>query len=267
MPDDTASGPALLCSARQLHRRAQRRITREELARRSVELDRAVAGLPRRPSQPRCIVRPGDEPRTSRRASRDGLGEVGLQEVAALERAERGRQYVATVSNRQLQATHAQDFRLQVALERAAAESRARIETLQFELLKRKQWDRDWIRCSVRLSQIGRGHARPELTLEFPVRLRHGTTVSELIVAASSGDLVSYAERDYLHRTTGITFETGPASCCAAPLPFGAPRYALQQVRPDGSIRPLAERDAAGNEWCLDQHGIRDGALLLLEPL
>lgn len=256
-PSDTgAAASVLLLSAREQQRRAQRRIAREELARRSIELDRAQAGLPRQASQRR----------SSQRASHDGMGKVGLQEVAILEREERGRQYVATASARRSHFTHAQDFRTQVALEQAAAATRVRIEELQFELLKREQWSQEWTRCVLRLGQIGSGHIRPELTLEFPVRVRHGTTVKALIDTASRAGLVSRAERDYLERTTGIIFEAG-ASCCASPLPFGAPRYALRQIRSDGSVRPLPELDASGCEWTLDRHGVCDGAVLLLEAV
>ena len=150
-------------------------------------------------------------------------------------------------------------------LEQAAAATRARIEELQFELLKREQWSQEWTRCVLRIGQIGSGHTRPELTLEFSVRVRHGTTVKALIDAASTTRLVSRAERDYIERNTGIVFEAG-ASCCASPLPFGNPRYALRQIRADGSVRPLPERDISGSEWTLDRLGVCDGALLLLEP-
>lgn len=255
-PTGMVTTPAVLRSARQQHRRSQRRIAREELARRSIELDRAEAGLPRR-RLPRGA---------SQIASEEGMSKLGLQEVAILERSERGRQYVATVPALRSQAARTHTFRTQVALEQAAAATRARIEELQFELLKREQWSREWTRCVVRIGQVGRGHVRPELTLEFPVRLRHGTTVNDLIVAASSAGLVSQVERDYLKRNTGIVFEAG-CSCCASPLAFGEPRYALRQIRLDGSVRPLAERDASGCEWTLNQHGICDGAVLLLEPV
>ena len=87
-PTGMVTTPAVLRSARQQHRRSQRRIAREELARRSIELDRAEAGLPRR-RLPRGA---------SQIASEEGMSKLGLQEVAILERSERGRQYVATVA-------------------------------------------------------------------------------------------------------------------------------------------------------------------------
>ena len=259
-PSGMVTAPAVLRSARQQHRRSQRRIAREELARRSIELNRAEAGLPWRSSQR------GVSQIASPNAPHTGMSKLGLQEVAILERAERRRQYVATVAALRAQAAHTQMFGTQVALEQAAAATRARIEALQFELVKREQWSREWTRCVVRIGQVGHGHVRPDFALEFPVRLRHGTTVNDLIAAASSANLMSQVERDYLERNTGIVFETG-CSCCTSPLAFGEPRYALRQIRLDGSVRPLAERDASGCEWTLDRHGICDGAILLLEPV
>jgi hypothetical protein len=256
--------PALR-AARAQHRRSSRRVAREELARRSIGLDRAQAGLPRQApyGTARRAVHAGAPP--VHRASRAGLGEVGLQEAAALERAERGREYDASTASRRSQVARTAGFQTQVALEQAAADARARIEELRFELAKREQQAREATRCTLRLGQTGRDNTRPELQLEVPLRVRHGTTVEALIAAASSPSLVSRTERDYLERNTGILFEAG-APCCAIPLQFGTPRFSLREIRRDGTVRPLASHDASGCERTLDDNGICDGAVLLLEP-
>ena len=258
--------PALR-AARAQHRRSSRRVEREELARRSIGLDRAQAGLPRQApyGTARRAVHAGDPPPAAHRASRAGLGEVGLQEAAALERAERGREYDAATASRRSQVARTAGFQTQVALEQAAADARARIEELRFELAKREQQAREAMRCTLRISQTGRDNTRPELQLEFPLRVRHGTTVEALIAAASSPSLVSRPERDYLERNTGVLFEAG-APCCARPLQFGTPRFSLREIRRDGTVRPLASHDASGRERTLDDNGICDGAVLLLEP-
>ena len=269
-------GSSAVDAARLQQRRSARRIERQELARRSLDLDRRTAGMPRDPSHrvPRHAVSAGDAPPAADRASHHGLGDVDLHERAFLEREERGREYDRATRRRATQQQRSTEFQRRVALEQLAADKRARIAALQFELVKREQWTRDWTRCTLRIGQVGSTqnvHTRPEVSLEFQLRVKHGTTVNALIAAASSPKLVDPAERGYLERNYGVMMDGPGAPCCAAPFLFGdgAARYALREIRGDGSVRPLAAVDGGGScgrEWTLMEHGVSDGALLLLEP-
>ena len=131
----------VLHTAREQQRRAVRRHQREEHARRRVALDRREAGLP---AHSRPLRRGSSAPSAARAPPKAA---VGLQERAALEREERGREWQRLRAAGARRAAQTASFGRRLALESRVAESRERIAALQFELAKRRSpTAQEWVR-------------------------------------------------------------------------------------------------------------------------